>query len=258
MRDPSRTALISLACLMLGALATGPALAQETLAVQAPSADAPFGQTASATVVRLDHWAVSSGDNQDMPFLIVDKPSAEVFVFDAAGNLLGSAPALLGESMGDDATPGVGDLELSDIPLDERTTEAGRFVARLGPAKGMKSVLWVNFDTSLSLHPVVTSNPQEQRLQRLKSPDPEERRITHGCINVPAAFYRDVVQQAFAGTKGVVYIVPDTKPVEEVFPALEHQADLGDGPRKHRKRSHDDDDLWSGAGPVATASPAAF
>jgi hypothetical protein len=79
-------------------------------------------------------------------------------------------------------------------------------------------VLWVDYADEIALHPVVTSHPKERRLQRLRSSAPEDHRITYGCINVPAAFYRDVVTKAFAGGDGVVYILPDTRPLEEVFP----------------------------------------
>jgi len=187
-----------------------------------PSPAPPASRAIASLAVRI----VDTGDNDGLPFIIVDKPSARVLVFEAGGQLVGLAPALLGVARGDDAAPGVGDLAISRIPMDERTTEAGRFLARLGPAKGMDSVLWVNFDTSLSLHAVITSNPRERRLQRLNSPSPDDRRITHGCINVPTDFYRDVVQKTFAGTAGVVYILPDTKPLDEVF------ADLGDAGRR--------------------------
>jgi hypothetical protein len=171
-----------------------------------------------------------------MPLLIIDKPAAEAFVFDASGQLLGSAPALLGSALGDDSAPGVGDRELSEIPMDDRTTPAGRFVAHIGPAEGFRSVLWVDFATATSLHAVITNYPQERRLERLKSPNPDDRRITHGCINVPAAFYRDVVLRNFADTTGVVYILPDTKSVDQVFPSF---ADERPQPRAQAALDHD-------------------
>jgi hypothetical protein len=150
--------------------------------------------------------------------MIIDKLHAGVSVFDSSGRLLGSAPVLLGSARGDGVAPGVGDRELSQIPLADRTTPAGRFIARIGPAKGFRSVLWVDFATATSLHPVITYYRKERRLERLKSPRPDDRRITHGCINVPAAFYKDVVRTTFAERTGVVYILPDTKSVAEVFP----------------------------------------
>ena len=55
--------------------------------------------------------------------------------------------------------------------------------------------------------------------QRIRSADPKEHRISYGCINVPAKFYQGVVQPSFeADDGGVVYILPDTKPLEDVFP----------------------------------------
>jgi hypothetical protein len=202
-----------------------------------PAADPDALTAPSATVAGISEWSARTGDNQGRPFMVIDKPTAEVYVFDASGELIDKAPALLGVALGDDAAPGVGDLELSNIPMDERTTEAGRFVAHLGPAQGMSSVLWVDFGSSLSLHPVITSNPREQRLQRLRSPSPEDRRITHGCINVPAKFYRDVVSKTFAGSEGVVYILPDTEPLDQVFPQFALQADIHTGKAKRHRRA---------------------
>lgn len=201
-----------------------PSQAAETQSADAPSDQSPQADLPPAppspTVTQLADWAVGSDDTGGLPFLIVDKLAAEVFVFDASGVLLGSAPALLGSALGDDTAPGVGDRELSQIPLEDRTTPAGRFIADIGPAAGFRSVLWVDLPSATSLHAVITNYPQERRLERLKSPNPDDRRITHGCINVPAVFYRDVVRRTFAGTSGVVYILPDTRSVEEVFPAL--------------------------------------
>ena len=70
------------------------------------------------------------------------------------------------------------------------------------------------------MHPVVTSNPSEHRLKRIKSQEPADHRITFGCINVPASFYTGVVLTAFSGGAGVVYILPESRPLEEVFPGL--------------------------------------
>ena len=228
MGDRVKTGLAALAALALAAVTAGPApaMARAAHAARSPQpvsstkapVDLDISGSLSPVVAELGDWAVASGDNQGRPFIVIDKPAAEVFVFDAGGALLGSAPALLGSALGDDSAPGIGDLELADIPMDQRTTAAGRFIAHLGPAKGMSSVLWVDFTTALSMHPVITSNADEHRLERLKSPSPDDRRITHGCINVPARFYRDTVRKTFTSTEAVVYILPDVKPLGEVFP----------------------------------------
>ena len=102
--------------------------------------------------------------------------------------------------------------------VQTRTTPAGRFVASLGPDLGKFNVLWVDYAAAISLHRVVTSNPRERRLQRLATPTPLDNRISFGCINVPRKFFDLVVQAAFAGTKGIVYVLPDIKTMRDVFP----------------------------------------
>jgi hypothetical protein len=174
----------------------------------------------SAAAMRMSDWVAASGDNGGLPFVIVDKVDAAIFVYEPDGRLQGAAPALVGLEPGDDSVSGVGDLKLSQVSPDMRTTPAGRFLAGFGPATGGRTVLWVDYADSISLHPVVTNNPKEHRLERIQSAAAEDHRITYGCINVPAAFYEDVVLKAFAGGSGVVYILPDTRPLEEVFPGL--------------------------------------
>lgn len=175
----------------------------------------------SAEGLQLANWAKATRDNGDLPFIVIDKETAEVLVFDAEGLLLGDTPALLGIAPGDDATPGVGDRELSEIGPAEKTTPAGRFLSRIGPARGGQTVLWVDFENSVALHAVVTSNKAERRLDRLATPTPRDNRITFGCINVPASFFKELVQPLFADKGGVVYVLPERKFLIEVFPAFE-------------------------------------
>jgi len=167
-------------------------------------------------------WVVAAGDNhagdnRSVPFVIVDKTEAKVFVFDADGRLRGAAPALLGLALGDDAVPGIGDRALSSIHPEDRTTPAGRFVAALDRNFRGKEVLWVDYDGAVSIHPVVTTKPKERRLQRLSTATPLDNRISYGCINVPAKFFKNVVRPAFSGTHGIVYVLPETRPAREVF-----------------------------------------
>jgi hypothetical protein len=123
----------------------------------------------------------------------------------------------MGLAIGDDTVPGIGQRPLSSIKPAERTTPAGRFMASLDLDIHGVEVLWVDYDSSLSLHKVVKGTPQERRAQRLASPNPAERRITFGCINVPVPFYERVVSPAFKGTYGVVYVLPETRPARDLF-----------------------------------------
>ena len=193
---------------------------------QAPDDPAAGAQAAAPALAA---WVIASGDNGGLPFVVIDKIAAEVSVFDASGAPLGEAPALLGFARGDDSAPGIGDRELSHIRPSERTTPAGRFLAGFGPADGGRTVLWVDYETAISLHPVVTSNPKEHRLARLQSPTAKDNRITFGCINVSTAFYREVVVPAFSGGHGVVYILPEAKPLAAVFPAFDLAQQAGGG-----------------------------
>ncbi|TLU54716.1 MAG: hypothetical protein FDX17_07120, partial [Chlorobium sp.] len=70
---------------------------------------------------------VSTGDNKNMPFIILDKKQAKIYSFQKDGQLLGEAPALLGIAIGDYYYPGTGQKLMSDIKVEERTTPAGRF-----------------------------------------------------------------------------------------------------------------------------------
>lgn len=80
-----------------------------------------------------------------------------------------------------------------------------------------KEILWVDYDAEISLHRVVITSSKERRLQRLESKNPLERRILYGCINVPVKFYDQVISPSFTGTNGIVYVLPDTRSVKEVF-----------------------------------------
>lgn len=187
--------------------------------VVAPRAQvASFGnESASVDTRAMANWALGSGDSQGMPFTIVDKKAARVFVFDADGLLRGSAPVLLGLALGDHAVPGIGERPLSSIRPEERTTPAGRFVAALDRNLRGKEILWVDYDGAVSLHPVVSAKAEERRLQRLASPTPLDNRISYGCINVSAKFFDNIVRPAFTGTNGIVYVLPDVMSIEEVF-----------------------------------------
>ena len=189
-------------------------------AVPAPSSKrADFdGAQAPADVRQLADWIVASKDNQGVAFVIVEKPQAVVFVFDAKGKILGTAPCLVGAQPGDDSVPGVGTMTLAQITPDMRTTPAGRFVAALGHDLGKTDVLWVDYPDAISLHRVVNNVRSERRPERLASPDPRQHRISWGCINVPAKFFDKVVQPAFTGTVGIVYILPEIKSMHDAFP----------------------------------------
>jgi hypothetical protein len=177
-------------------------------------------ETASAEVRHVAHWAVHSGDHGTLPFAVVDKVEGRLYVFDAQGRLLAATAALVGSARGDDTVPGIGERQIASIRPDERTTPAGRFQVRMGQSHKGEDLLWVDYDSALALHRVVTSVPEERRLQRLASKFAVDRRITYGCINVPTRFYDEVIKPTF-GAGGVVYILPELRKPQEVFGSYE-------------------------------------
>ena len=192
-----------------------------------PVKTANFGQEISTVEAqKLADWVVDSADNNKLPFAIVDKVNARIFVFDAQGQIRGASSVLLGLAVGDHSVPGIGQRKLSSIRPEERTTPAGRFVASLDRDIHGQEVLWVDYDTAVSLHPLVKGTPKERRAERLASASPLDKRISYGCINVPVRFYEKVVSPIFTGTNGVVYVLPEIRSAREVFGSYDVQDPL--------------------------------
>lgn len=165
----------------------------------------------------LADWVIESDDNQNRPFIIIDKKESKVFVFLKDGKLYGESSALIGITIGDINAPGVGMKKIADITIEERTTPAGRFEAALGPSLNKTELLWIDYDSGISMHTVITSNPSEHRLQRLLSQKSAEHRITYGCVNVSSIFYKEVIRPTFRNTGGIVYILPEIQSILTVF-----------------------------------------
>jgi hypothetical protein len=174
-------------------------------------------ERASGDVRYIANWAVDSGDNERLPFVIIDKKNTRVFVFDPHGKLLGAAPVLLGAARGDDSVAGIGTRPLAEVLPEEKTTPAGRFMGEPGLNASGEDIVWVDYDAAVSMHRVRTANAKERRLQRLASPGTQDNRISFGCINMPAAFYDNVLSPQFKARYGVVYVLPDVKRLGEVF-----------------------------------------
>lgn len=179
-------------------------------------------ERASRDVRDVANWVVHAGDNHEgndrhLPFVILDKKEARIYVFDATGRLRGAAPALLGIGIGDTALPGIGARELSNIAPKDRITQAGRFVAAIGLDSHKEDVLWLDYEDGLAIHRVITSNPKERRLERLNSPTASDNRISFGCINLPPEFYDGTLKPAVQAGGTVIYVLPETRSPRETF-----------------------------------------
>lgn len=214
-----RAAALRLA--LAAALIAGPALPAPAAATGVDSSAASernpdagrLSSEASSTLA----WIRESGDNLDLPFLIIDKARARVSAFDAAGTFQSSSAALIGLGRGDISPAGIGQRRLADIAPSERITPAGRFISALGNDLGEADVLWVDYDNAISLHRVIAGNRKDRRHQRLASASADDNRISYGCINVPVEFFEKVVLKLFNRTNGIVYILPESMPANAFF-----------------------------------------
>jgi hypothetical protein len=181
-----------------------------------PSAD--FGAVEpSAEARQVGDWVVRTHDNRDLPFMVIDKRLARLYVFEAGGQLRGTSPVLLGLAKGDHTVPGIGDKPLAQVQEHERTTPAGRFVAERGQNLRGDKIIWVDYDSAVSMHRVRSVGPSERRLERLASPTPADNRISYGCINVPVEFFDGVIDRVVSGERAIVYVLPDVQPLPKVF-----------------------------------------
>lgn len=171
----------------------------------------------SADVQYVVQWVSQSNDNMAMPFVVLDKKGARIFAFAADGMFLGTTPVLLGLAKGDDSVPGIGDRPIGSIKPEERTTPAGRFVTEPGVNTKHEDIVWVSFDDAISMHRARVVDPKERRFERLATPTPSDNRISYGCINIPIGFYNDTIRPLLGSARGVVYVLPETRPVRDMF-----------------------------------------
>lgn len=166
-------------------------------------------------------WVLGRGDNRGRPFAIVDKKAASIHLFDARGQTIGASSVLLGSTPGDDSLPDIARRAPSSLGPAERTTPAGRFSSEPGRNDRGEDIVWFDYDAALAIHRLRPAPAVQRRGQRLASATPGEHRISLGCVVVPVAFYETVVAPSLGGRRGVVYVLPETRAVQEMFSALE-------------------------------------
>jgi hypothetical protein len=184
----------------------------------APPAPAPLDRLLSASTEVQDvvRWVGASHDNAGLPFLVVDKVNARAYAFNGAAQLKATAPILLGAGRGDVMLV-PNDAPMSAIPPAKRITPAGRYRSWLLKDSHGKQVLSIDYDAAISMHIVVPGTPAERRAARLASATADDNRVSFGCINVPPGFFTQIVSPDFTPAKGIVYILPETRPAAQLF-----------------------------------------
>lgn len=188
-----------------------------------PEAPSPAGfadKTASADARYAAGWVAAHADNQGMPFVIVDKKNARMFVFEPDGRLRAATAVLLGAGPGDASVPGIADRDPASLQRHERTTPAGRFLSEPGHNLTGEDIVWVDYGAKIAIHRLRADAARAQRAVRLASALADDKRVSFGCIVVPVGFYEDVVKPALGHRPGVVYVLPEAGTVQGMFSAL--------------------------------------
>jgi len=183
----------------------------------ATTASALSGVEASDDARYVERWIHEKGDDRGRPFVIVDKKAARIFVFGAGGNLVGSSSTILGQSRGDVPVPGAGAKNPVNLLPFERKTPAGRFESQPGRNLHGEPVVWVDYDTGIAIHRVRPGISQMTRNASLATEDPNNKRLSLGCVVVPEDFFWNIVIPTIGHVHGTVYVLPEDMPVQAMF-----------------------------------------
>lgn len=160
------------------------------------------------------YTGVSSGH-----FAILDKMGARLWVFSPRGEAIANSPVLLGQAIGDDAAGDLGTRAFSRYNRSDKITPAGRFLTEEGVNLSGEEIIWLDYESGLSMHRV-RNIAGERRHERVASGVVAQRRISFGCINVPAPFFNQYLDPLFRSQRSVVYILPEVYHPEDFFPFM--------------------------------------
>lgn len=146
----------------------------------------------SSQAEQVTKWVTLSKDNISkdkyyVPFMVVDKVNARLYLFDVNGVLITETAILIGSAKGDDSVAGIGDRALSAIKPNERTTPAGRFYASHGLDTSGEDVLWIDYNAAIAMRRASDRKPgmsTRSRVSRLQSKFISDKSVTLGCVNV--------------------------------------------------------------------------
>ena len=151
--------------------------------------------------------SLSSLIEKDKSLIVADKKGGQIYVYNSITNQLNVAPALYGKTIAD---------EFSSASDRSTITPSGTFTSTKAFSTHLNEDVTAFLQRGKSLvaiHPVWTGTPAQRRLQRLASPEPEDNRITNGCINVPKSFYFDIIDKLKSGA--IVKVLMENESVED-------------------------------------------
>ena len=179
------------------------------------------GESASPDVQLVANWAAHTRDHKKRAFVIIDKKDAQLYVFDTQAKLIGQTPVLVGAAKGDHTVPGIGSKPLSLVKPEEKTTPAGRFVAEVGVNTSGEDIIWIDYESAVSMHRLRKVAEKERRFHRMATPTKADNRISNGCVNVPHAFYNGTLDPTVKKFGAVIYVLPEVKSIQEAIGAYD-------------------------------------
>ena len=130
-------------------------------------------------------------------------------------------PALLGQATGDDSSPDVGEhTQAGEVPMHERTTPAGRFISQPGRNLKGEHVVWVDYAAAFAIHRL---RPGRQPAVARGQPGFGHAGRQPGLAGLrrgPGGLLRERGAATAGPQPGVVYVLPETRQVREVFGSL--------------------------------------
>lgn len=193
----------------------------ESQRILASAAAFAISSDASDDVRQALQWVMESTDNRRLPFAIVDKKAARIFVFEADGQLRGASPVLLGLAPGDGGLVSLVNRPVASLRADERTTPAGRFASEPGRNLNGEAIVWIDYAAKLAIHRLRPADPGERRAERLASTTADDNRISFGCVVVPVSFYESVIALTLGKSHGVVYVLPEAQTLQRLFNGMQ-------------------------------------
>jgi hypothetical protein len=134
-------------------------------------------------------WVLVGADNQSLPFAVVDKRDARIYVFEAGGRLLGASAVLLGAAPGDFAVGDMTGRAPASLTPAERTTPAGRFASEPGRNDRCclaQTAVAVRRGSMTISDPPSRLRPRRNGGRRLASPSPDDNRIPRAASSCPS------------------------------------------------------------------------
>ena len=178
----------------------------------------------SSGIQQLAQRVLQAADPGQRPFAIVDKHTATIAVFKASGALAGVSRTLLGQARGDRSMPGVGErTQAGRLRPEDLTTPAGRFDSLPGLNRDGEAIVWLDYSSAFAIHRLRPGQSQAERARRLASDRVTDKRVSAGCVVVPAPFYDQTVAGVLGRGPGVVYVMPEEAAPQESWRSLWRQ-----------------------------------